>query len=54
MDKEQVNEIEAKIVELKRRWPAHSVPPQLWLELEDLERELEQPEPTSDEETDGG
>ena len=27
---------------LKGRWPAHSVPPHMWQELETLEEELEQ------------
>ncbi|MDO8567594.1 MAG: hypothetical protein Q7R57_02635 [Dehalococcoidales bacterium] len=39
MNKEQ--EIEAKIAELQARWPAHSVPPHMWQELEDLEAQLE-------------
>ena len=34
-------EIEMRIAELKARWPAHSVPPQMWDELEGLEDELE-------------
>ena len=33
-------EIEEKIVELRRRWPAHSATPALWEELERLEDEL--------------
>lgn len=38
---DQVREIEEKIAELKRRWPAHSAPPRMWQELEELESELE-------------
>jgi len=34
-------EIERRIAELKARWPAHSVPPKMWDELEELEIELE-------------
>ena len=29
-----------KIVDLKKRWPAHFVPPALMRELDDLEEEL--------------
>jgi hypothetical protein len=36
-----VEDIENKISELKARWPAHSVPPNMWQELEDLEDQLE-------------
>jgi hypothetical protein len=42
MDKEKVKEIEEKIKDLKGRWPAHSVPPSLWQELEELEEALEE------------
>ena len=41
MDKEKVREIEEKIADLKARWPAHSVPPSMWQQLEELENELE-------------
>jgi ubiquinone/menaquinone biosynthesis C-methylase UbiE len=34
-------EIEAEVADLKARWPAHSVPPSMWQQLEDLEEELE-------------
>ena len=34
-------ELEEKIAELKTRWPAHSVPPSMWQQLEELEDELE-------------
>ena len=47
-------EIETSIAELKRRWPAHSVPPQMWDELEDLEDELERLRGRGSEEIDGG
>ena len=42
MDEERVKEIEARIAELEARWPAHSVPPILWREMEQLENELEE------------
>jgi hypothetical protein len=41
VDKDKVREIEEKIADLKARWPAHSVPPRMWMELEELEEELE-------------
>jgi hypothetical protein len=37
----EIEDIEEKIGELKARWPAHSVPPNMWQELEDLEDQLE-------------
>jgi hypothetical protein len=40
MNAEKVKEIEEKIADLKARWPAHSVRPSMWHELEDLEEEL--------------
>ena len=33
--------LEAKLADLKQRWPAHSVPVSMWQELEALEEELE-------------
>lgn len=41
MSKEIVRETEEKIADLKARWPAHSVPPSMWQQLEELEDELE-------------
>jgi hypothetical protein len=41
MNDSEIKEIESKIAELKARWPAHSVPPSMWQELEKLEAELE-------------
>ena len=41
MSKETVRKIEEKIADLKARWPAHSVPPSMWQQLEELEDELE-------------
>ena len=42
MDTDRIREIEEKIAELKARWPAHSVPPHMWQQLEELEEQLEQ------------
>lgn len=41
MSNDKVREIEGKIADLKARWPAHSVPPSMWQQLEELEDELE-------------
>jgi len=41
MEGSTLEEIERRIAELKARWPAHSVPPDMWEELEELETELE-------------
>lgn len=41
MSDDKVREVEAKITDLKARWPAHSVPISMWQELEELEDELE-------------
>ena len=38
---EKIAELEAKIEELRTRFPAHSLPPRMLIELEDLEDELE-------------
>jgi hypothetical protein len=42
MSTDKVREIEDKIADLKARWPAHSVPPSMWQQLEELEDELEE------------
>jgi hypothetical protein len=47
----RVKEIEAKLADLKGRWPAHTVPPRMWQQLEDLEEELRL---AIEEETDAG
>jgi hypothetical protein len=39
---ERIKELEDAIAELKSRWPAHSVPPRMWQQLEELEGKLEQ------------
>ena len=41
MSNNRIEEIKAKIADLKKRWPAHSVSPALMQELDDLEEELE-------------
>jgi hypothetical protein len=41
MDANKIKEIEAKIADLKARWPPHSVLPSMWQQLEELETELE-------------
>jgi len=41
MENEQIKQIEEAIAELKSRWPAHSVPPRMWKQLEELEEQLE-------------
>ena len=41
MSKERIKELERQIAELKSRWPAHSVPPAMFQQFEDLEEELE-------------
>jgi hypothetical protein len=41
MNSERIEELEKQIAELKRRWPAHSVPPTMFRQLDELEEELE-------------
>jgi hypothetical protein len=38
---ERIKELEEQIAELESRWPAHSVPPAMLQQLEELEEELE-------------
>ncbi len=40
MSTDRIKEIEEKIAELKARWPKHSVPMSMWLQLDELEEEL--------------
>jgi hypothetical protein len=42
MGEREVKEIEEKIAALKARWPARSVPPSMWQQLEHPEIELEE------------
>ena len=51
MDTERVKEIEEKIADLKARWPAHSVPPSMWQQLEELEEALEEAQKAEDTES---
>ena len=41
MSTDKIIEIEKKIADLKARWLAHSMPPSMWQQLEELEGELE-------------
>jgi hypothetical protein len=41
MNKARVEELRQKIADLKERWPAHSTPPAMMEELDELEAELE-------------
>jgi len=41
MNSERIKELEKQISELKSRWPAHSVPPTMFQQLDELEGELE-------------
>ena len=41
MSTDRIKDIEDAIADLKARWPAHSVPPSMWQQLEQLEDELE-------------
>lgn len=40
MKSERIEELEKQMTELKRRWPAHSVPPTMLQRLDELEEEL--------------
>jgi len=40
MNDKRIQELQEKIADLKKRWPAHSVPPMLMQELDELEEEL--------------
>jgi hypothetical protein len=42
MNKQKVEELRQKIADLKDRWPAHSTPPAMMAELDELETELEE------------
>ncbi|MDO8672329.1 MAG: histidine kinase [Dehalococcoidia bacterium] len=39
---ESAKDIEERLQDLQRRWPAHSVPPSMFEQLEKLEEELEE------------
>jgi hypothetical protein len=40
MTNERIEELKKQIADLNARWPAHSVPPAMLQQLEDLEEEL--------------
>lgn len=40
MGKERIQELKEQIAEIKKRWPAHTPPPALMMELDELEEEL--------------
>ncbi|MFC1962329.1 histidine kinase [Chloroflexota bacterium] len=40
MMNDSIKELEAKLADLRARWPAHSVPVHMWQQLEELEEEL--------------
>ena len=40
-DRAKIQELEDEISALKRQWPAHSVPPAMLMQLDELEEELE-------------
>ena len=40
-DAERISAVEEQIIDIKRRLPAHSVKPEMLLQLEALEEELE-------------
>ena len=41
MSSERIKELQSQIADLKKRWPAHSVPPTMLQWLEELEEGLE-------------
>jgi hypothetical protein len=41
MTSERIKELEKQIADLNSRWPAHSVPPAMLQQLEELEEALE-------------
>jgi hypothetical protein len=52
MNDDRIEELEKQITELRRRWPAHSVPPAMLQQLEELEDELESEREKADRDTD--
>ena len=54
VDRDKIEEIEANIAELRSRWPPHSVPPAMWDELDELERQLDEARGSGEEADDAG
>ena len=46
MNDEKIKELEKKIADLQKQWPAHSVPPAMMQLLDDLEEQLAQAKQT--------
>jgi hypothetical protein len=42
MNEQKIKELEKKIADLQKQWPAHSIPPAMMQLLDDLEDELAQ------------
>ena len=42
MENERIEKIREEIADLKARWPSHSVSPAMWVQLEELEEQLDQ------------
>lgn len=42
MSSERIRDLEQQIAELRRRWPAHSAPPTMVEQLDELEAELKE------------
>jgi cell division septum initiation protein DivIVA len=47
---DEVEQLEQRIADLKARLPRHSVPPQMLIELEELEEQLRQAKAAGDKE----
>jgi ubiquinone/menaquinone biosynthesis C-methylase UbiE len=46
--RDKVRQLEDAIADLKARWPAHSVPPRMWQQLEELEEQLKEAKKETD------
>ncbi len=54
-NKQRIQELEQQIADLKNRWPSHSVPPAMMLQLDELEEALRQAiQEDKSEQTDNG
>ena len=54
MSSERIEELKRQMAELQRRWPAHSTPPTMLQQLDELEEELERELHKAAEEKDRG